>query len=218
MGDTVTAPISDTDRPLSLGRFFLVWLRLGAQSFGGGSVVLALIRRAAVEEYRWLSEAEFLRDWALIQLAPGINLIALTILIGRRVAGAKGIALALIGLLLPSALLTVLLTALYSRFSDRPEARAALRGILPATVGLGLRTAWQLALPVLRDSLRESRASFAVALALLLGSGFAAALWDHVPVVLLLCGAGAAAALFRLWQVQNSVPLSTPTGSSEKAP
>ncbi len=196
--ESSAAPIDDENRPLTLGRFFLVWLMLGAQSFGGGSVVLAGIRRAAVEDYQWTTEDQFVRDWALIQIAPGINLIALTILLGRRVAGKAGIALALAGLLLPSALITVLITLLYSHFAGRPEVRAALRGILPVTVGLGLRTSWQMALPLLRESSREGRASFVLSLLLIVGSGVAATLWSSLPVVLLLCGAGMVAALYRL--------------------
>jgi chromate transporter len=194
------AALDEENRPLSVGRFFLVWLLLGIQSFGGGSVVLAMIRRAAVEQYHWMTEAEFTREWALIQVAPGINLVAFIILIGRRVMGAKGVFLALAGLLLPSALITVLITSLYAHFSGRPEVRAALRGILPVTVGLGLRTSWQMALPMLRESSREGRASFILSLGLIIVCGAISAIWSTLPVVLLLCGSGLIAALFRLYR------------------
>jgi chromate transporter len=173
---------------------------LGVQSFGGGSVVLAMIRRAAVEQYGWISEAQFTRDWALIQVAPGINLIAFTILIGRQVFGKIGIALALAGMLLPSALITVLITLLYSQFENRPEVRAALRGILPVTIGLGLRTTWQMALPLLRESSREGRTSFVLSLMLIVLCGTVAAFWSGLPVVLLLCGSGLIAALYNLYR------------------
>lgn len=116
---------------------------LGFQAFGGGATTLTLIRRNVVEQQGWLSEAEFTRDWALVQIVPGINLLGLTILIGRRVAGAKGVALALLGLLLLSVTLTILLTALYERIQHLEVVRAALRGVIPATVGLGLLTTLQ---------------------------------------------------------------------------
>ncbi|HEX6632163.1 MAG TPA: chromate transporter, partial [Gemmatimonadaceae bacterium] len=70
------------------------------QSFGGGSATLYLIRRAAVTRNRWLTDEEFARYWGICQIAPGINILGLVILIGWRVAGAAGIALALGGLLL----------------------------------------------------------------------------------------------------------------------
>ncbi len=175
-------------QPSSL-KLFQVWLSLGLQSFGGGAATLALVRRAAVDTHGWVSEAEFARFWSLVQLAPGINLLALTVLIGRRTAGARGIALALAGLLLPSAGVTVLLTASYQRVQDTPLVRDALHGILPATVGLGLVTAWQIARPPLLESRRQGRGSFAVSLALLLAS-MAAAQWGHWPVLAVLLGAG----------------------------
>src|SRR5438094_7868654 len=88
-----------------------IWFGVGLHSFGGGATTLTLIRRAVVDRYGWLSEAEFTREWTLCQLAPGINLLALAILIGRRLGGARGVALALLGLLLPSVGVTIVMTA-----------------------------------------------------------------------------------------------------------
>ena len=169
--------------------FFRVWLSLGLQSFGGGAATLTLIRRAAVDTHGWVSEREFARFWSLVQLAPGINLVALTVLIGRRAAGTRGIALALAGLLLPSATVTILLTACYRRVQNEPLVRDALHGIIPATVGLGLVAAWQIARPALLQSRREGRASLAASLSLLLAAG-AAEWWGRAPVLVILLGAG----------------------------
>ena len=174
---------------------FRVWLSLGLQSFGGGAATLALIRRAAVDTHGWVTEAEFARFWSLVQLAPGINLLALTILIGRRTAGAKGLALAVAGLLLPSAAVTVGLTASYQRVQDTPLVRDALHGVLPATVGLGLVAAWQIARPALLQSRWEGKSSLAMSLALLLASA-AAARWGHLPVLVILLGAGSVGAFW----------------------
>ncbi len=183
----------------SLWLFLRVWLKLGLQSFGGGTATMALIHRAVVEEYRWISEAEFTRDWALVQLAPGINLLALTILIGQRVVGVKGIPVALGGLLLPSVTVTVLLTAYYARIQRLAVVQAALHGVIPATVGLGLLTAVQMALPPLAASRKEGRASLALSLFLLVGSGVAGVAL-HWPVILVLAAAGLIGALAHLRQ------------------
>jgi chromate transporter len=182
------------EAPPSLGRLLSLWLTLGFQSFGGGVATLTLIRRAFVEQHRWLTEAEFTRDWALCQIAPGINLLALTILIGRKLAGAGGVLVALLGLLLPSVSLTILITACYARFHDRAVVQAALRAVIPATVGLGAVTSWNMARPLLQESRREGRFNFGVSLALLIGAGLAAAA-GHLPVLLVLCAAGGLEAL-----------------------
>ena len=202
---------------LSPRRFFAIWLLLGAQSFGGGSASLALIRRAAVDAHGWLTEAEFARDWALVQLAPGINLLALIILIGRRWGGARGIALALGGLLVPSAIATVLMTVVYARFATLPLVQAALRGILPATVGLGLLTAFQIARPLLRQSRVESKLSLGVAVALICACAALAAVWARLPVLFILCGAGAVFALFR-GVTARATPENHPVADSSTTP
>ncbi len=162
---------------------------LSVQSFGGGTATLTLIRRAAVDEQGWVSGAEFGRFWGLVQLAPGINLLALTILLGRRVAGARGIALSLLGLLLPSAALTVLLTAGYVHVQSSVWVQAALRGIIPAVVGIGLVTAGQIALPLLKSSRRAGAAALALSLLVLTGAALAAWL-GHLPVLVILLSGG----------------------------
>jgi chromate transporter len=132
---------------------------------------LTLVRATAVDRYGWLSDEEFTRIWALCQAAPGINLLALTTLLGKRLAGARGILFSLVGLLFPSFVLTVLATALYSRIRNSPLIGAALRGVIPATVGLGLWTSWQMASSVLKSSRKEGPLSLLFCLSLLAGSG-----------------------------------------------
>jgi chromate transporter len=173
-----------------------IWLSIGLQSFGGGAATLYLIRRAAVEQHAWLSDEEFAHYWGICQIAPGINILGLVILIGWRVCGVLGIALALLGLLLPSAAITVALTALYAGMKDQPLVRAALRGVVPATVGLGLLLIYGMARPPLHASRREGRGSLALSVAVLLGSALLVGL-AQVSVLATLWGAGALVALMQ---------------------
>lgn len=182
----------------SLWQFFRVWLTLGCQSFGGGMATLALIRRAVVEQHGWVSEADFTRDWALVQVAPGINLLGLIILIGRNVAGARGVFLALFGLLFPSVTIAILLTLFYTHVQSAPVVQAALRGVLPAVLGIGLLTSGQMARPPLQESRLESPSSLGLSLFLLIGSGLALALWRW-PVLLILNVVGLISA-FAAWR------------------
>jgi chromate transporter len=177
-----------------LGRLFGVWLGLGIQSFGGGAATQYLIRRTFVERYGWVEAGEFTRWWSICPVTPGINLLALTVLIGYRLGGAAGVALSLLGLLLPSVTITVAMTATYAVIRQMPVVQAALRGIVPATVGLGLLMSWQLAQPLFAASKQEGRRSVLWSGALLVAS-CAVSAWRHPPVVLILCLAGAAAAV-----------------------
>jgi len=183
------APIGDAP-PVPLARILRVWFGLGLQSFGGGVATLALIRRAAVEQEGWVSDLEFTRFWALCQVAPGINLFALTILIGRKTGGAAGIAAAVGGLVLPSVTITILMTAVYARIRNASAMQSALRGVLPATIGLGMVAAFQMVRPLAVAARAEGFVSLIVSLVVLFGSGAAVAVW-HLPVVAALIGAGA---------------------------
>lgn len=189
---------TSSQRP-SLWQLFRVWFQLGLQSFGGGMATLYMIRRAVVNHHGWLTASEFTRDWALCQAAPGINLICMTILVGRQVAGIPGALVAVFGLLLPSVAITITMTALYATFRDSALLQSAIHGVVPATVGLGLLLSVSMARPLLAASRRESNLSLVVGVILLVGSALALLLWQ-LPVILVLCTAGLVGALLSWWQ------------------
>ena len=192
----------------SLWRLLWIWFVLGLQSFGGGSATLFLIRRAAVERHGWLSAEEFTRDWALVQAAPGINLLCMTILVGRQVAGFAGAVVALVGLMLPSATITIVMTALYADLRNLPVIQAALRGVVPATVGLGLVLTVRMLSPLLAASRRESRMTLLVSVLILVASTAAVLLWQ-LPVPVVLCSAGAISGL-SLWRQRSQIRVGHP--------
>jgi chromate transporter len=123
---------------------FLIWLKIGATSFGGGVATQMLIYRNFVSQRQWMTPEEFAQDWAIIQFAPGINLIALAVTIGRRFGGAAGIAVSVFGMLTPAVAITIAMTALYVQVRDEPAVAGALRGITPALVGLSVAFLWRL--------------------------------------------------------------------------
>ena len=167
---------------------FRLWLAIGAQSFGGGTATQYLIYQAFVDRRRWLRPDEFAHGFSMCQLTPGINLLALTILLGWRLRGPTGVAVSLAGLLLPSVTITVLMTALYAGVRDHPVVRAALRGIVPATVGLGLLMSWQIARPLLAASRGIGNGSLLVDVLVLTTSGLLLLYFSPPIIALLLAG------------------------------
>jgi chromate transporter len=187
--------------PVSLRTLLTIWLGLGVQSWGGGSATLLLIRREVVERRAWMDADEFTRAWAICQVAPGINLLGLTILIGWKLRRSAGAAVALFGLLFPSVTITILLTAGYALVRNSSIVAAALRGVVPATVGLGLLLSWQMAAPLLKQARWSGVADFVVSLGILIGSAGALVFW-HPPVILVLIAGGAVGALWRMIRVR----------------
>ena len=108
--------ITERIRPhAGLWQLFATYFWIGIQSFGGGSATLYLMRQACLTR-GWLDEVEFTRAWALVQIAPGINLIKMAALIGRELRGWPGVVAAVAGLVLPSGCVTALDDR---RFRDR---------------------------------------------------------------------------------------------------
>ena len=132
-----------------------------------------------------MSAREFGEAWALSQLSPGIHLVALAGLIGRRAGGWRGVVAAVAGMMIPAAAITVALTAGYELIAASPIARAALAGVAPVTGGMTIATAGLL----VRASARHGRTHFAIDVAVSLAFVVAAAFLG-VPTLAAI-GAGA---------------------------
>lgn len=153
--------------PPSLLALFRIWLTIGATSFGGGPATLLLIQQNFVEKHRWLTPEEFAQSWAMLQFAPGINLIAVAVLIGRRLGGTAGITLSVLGMLAPAVAITMVMTAFYTRVREMPQVAGALRGITPALVGIGLALTWRLLKPPMRALQKRGRAQVGIGIGLI---------------------------------------------------
>lgn len=138
-----------TDR--SLLELARAWLTIGTQSVGGGASTLYLIRQVIVDRRGWLTHREFLEEWALSRLSLGVHLIAMTGLIGQRLAGERGVAVSVLAMVLPASVITTLMTAGYAAIRDQPLVGAILAGIGPATAGL----ATGMAIVLIRSAARE---------------------------------------------------------------
>jgi chromate transporter len=183
-------PTSETVPPkIGAWKLLGIFTLIGIQSFGGGSATLLLIRRAVVDKHGWLTEEEFTRYFALCQIAPGINLIALCILIGNKLAKFGGMLACLAGMLLPSVLITALLTVGFTVVQTWTAMQAALKGIVPATAGLSLILALELARPLLKQSQKEGKISFTISLAIIVSAAVFLSILQLPVILVLLVGA-----------------------------
>jgi chromate transporter len=174
---------------------FRIWASVGLQSFGGGASTQFLIQRAFIEKHRWMSMEEYTHLWGLCILTPGINLVALTVLIGRKLGGAWGIVISLAGLLLPSVIITCLLTAGFKTVENQPAVQAILRGVVPATGGIMLLVGLNFALPIIRRGYKEG-VLFLLASAVLMIACALAIILLKLSVIVVILGAILLGALF----------------------
>jgi chromate transporter len=126
--------------------FFVRFLALSLLSIGGAMATAPEMHRYLVGQRGWLEDGEFTSAVALAQAAPGPNVLFVPVL-GYQVAGLLGAAAALVGILLPSTLLSLGVSRWGARRRDTPGVRAFTAGLAPMTVALLFCAGWVLALP-----------------------------------------------------------------------
>lgn len=130
--------------PVSLKGSFLYFIRLGATAFGGPAVLVSHMHRDWVQKYRWVSQEDYDRGFALAQLAPGPLAAQLAIYLGWRTHRIVGATAAAIGLCLPAFIICVLLGALYIRVGHFTLLQSAFYGVNAAVVGIIAVNAYRL--------------------------------------------------------------------------
>ncbi|HEY2534852.1 MAG TPA: chromate efflux transporter [Xanthobacteraceae bacterium] len=158
-GGHVVVPVSRRTGFLSLAAFFLILLglpvvrgvvtapvlalfeafyRSGALVFGGGHVVLPLLREAFVTP-GWVSDNTFLAGYGAAQAIPG-PLFTFAAYLGAVVApsphGIFGAVLGLVAIFLPGLLILIGALPFWDKFRTRPSAQAIMRGVNATVVGL----------------------------------------------------------------------------------
>jgi chromate transporter len=187
--DLPTEASETTKTPITLPALFLAWAGIGFQSFGGGQSTLSLIQRKLVAQNGWITADDFAHANAISSMAPGVNLLAITILIGLQLAGPMGIVASLAGLLIPSIAVTIAMTAGYAEVRNLPPVVHAFHAIVPATVGIGCLTAWTLCRSFVGDSIKTgSKLEVGVSIAVIAAS--AILVWFKAPVFMVLIGGG----------------------------
>ncbi len=168
---------------------FAAFYRSGALVFGGGHVVLPLLREAFVAP-GWISDDAFLAGYGAAQAVPG-PLFTFSAYLGALVTpqphGIAGAALGLFGIFLPGILILIGTLPFWDAFRTRASAQAAMRGVNAAVVGLLGAALYN---PVWTTSVKSS-ADFAVALVCFV----LLVAWRAPPLVVVLVSACAGIAL-----------------------
>ena len=109
---------------------FLATLQLSAITFGGGFVIIPLMRKKFVEKLGWIDEQEMLDFTAIAQSSPGAIAVNASILVGYRVAGVPGALLTVCGTILPPLVIISVISLFYAAFRDNAIVSMAMAGML----------------------------------------------------------------------------------------
>ena len=119
---------------------FLTFLQIGAVSFGGGYGMISMIREQTVSR-GWLTEEELLNMIAVSESTPGPIAVNMATFVGSSQGGILGSLVATLGVVLPSFIIILLISALIRNFLKYKGVQAFLGGVRPCVVALILATA-----------------------------------------------------------------------------
>jgi chromate transporter len=118
-----------------LGQLAWRFLLMAFIAIGGANAIVPEMHRQVVEIESWMSDGEFAALFAIANVAPGPNLLIVT-LIGWHVAGVAGALVTTAAFIVPTSCLTYTLFGFWNRFRDAPWRRPVQNGLSAVTVGL----------------------------------------------------------------------------------
>ena len=165
----------------TLWQLFLSTLYISAFTFGGGFVIVTFMKKKFVDELHWIDEDEMLDLTAIAQSSPGSIAVNAAILVGWRVGGAAGIAIAVLGTLLPPMLILSIISFFYAAFASNRYVALTLRGMQAGVAAVILDVVCGLGSKVVKEH-------SALSIALML-CAFAATFFVKINVVFILLAA-----------------------------
>ena len=118
-----------------LWQIAMTFASLSLVAMGGANAVVPEIHRQIVGAHGWMNDATFAQLFAIAQAAPGPNIL-LASLIGWRVAGMAGLAVATLAMIVPSSVLAFTVGRLVNRLANGPWINVIKAGLVPVAVGL----------------------------------------------------------------------------------
>lgn len=110
-----------------LWTLFKSMFMLSACTFGGGFVIVSLMKKKYVEELQWLDEDEMLDITVITQSSPGPLPVNASVIIGYRMCGIPGSLAAVLGAILPPMIIISIISVFYNEFRTNTYIAIALQ-------------------------------------------------------------------------------------------
>lgn len=110
-------------------QLFVSTFYISAFTFGGGYVIIPLMKKKFADELHWIDDEEMLNLAAIAQSSPGAVAVNASILVGYRVAGVVGAAVSILGTVLPPLIIISVISLFYTAFRTNAIVSAVLKGM-----------------------------------------------------------------------------------------
>lgn len=130
---------------------FISSFMLSAFTFGGGYVIVPLLKKKYVNELKWINEDEMLDLVSIAQSSPGALTINASILVGYKVAGLKGALITVCGAALPPLIIITIISQFYELFMSNPIIQKVLMAMNIGVAAILIDVVYDLAKSALID-------------------------------------------------------------------
>ena len=175
-----------------LWKIFISTLYLSAFTFGGGYVIVSLMKKKFVDELHWIEEKEMLDLVAIAQSSPGAIAINGAIVVGYKLAGITGVLISIIGTIIPPFVIISVISFFYELFASNVYVQQVLTGMQAGVGAVIACVVFDMGSGIVRS---KSILSMCIMIA-----AFVAGYVFNVNVVLIILACGALGAVLTLAQ------------------
>ncbi len=133
-------------------QLYVVFLRIGGLTFGGGLAMLPMLKYELVEKKNWITEEDLLDCYAIGQCTPGIIAVNTSTYVGYKRKGVMGGIVSTMGMITPSVVIITLVAICLQAFIENVWVQHALMGVRAVVCALMLNTVVTLAKKSLKNA------------------------------------------------------------------
>lgn len=127
-----------------LKKLFFSTLTLSAFTFGGGYVIVSLLKRKFVDELHWIDESEMMDLIAIAQSSPGAVAVNGAIVVGYKLCGLPGVLFAILGAILPPFVIITIISGFYTLFKENAVIQSVLTGMRAGVGAVIVSVVWDM--------------------------------------------------------------------------
>ena len=162
-----------------LWKIFVSTLYLSAFTFGGGYVIVTLMKKKFVDEYHWIGEDELV---AIAQSSPGAIAVNGAIVVGYKLLGIPGALVAILGTILPPFVIIAAISVCYNVFRSNFFVAQMLSGMQAGVGAVIASVTYDMGAPIVKEKDPMS-------LVIMLGAFLAACILEiNVVYIVIVCG------------------------------
>ena len=139
------------ERSKVIGKIFVSTLYLSAFTFGGGYVIVTLMKKKFVDEYHWIEENEMLDLVAIAQSSPGAIAVNGAIVVGYKLAGILGALVAILGTILPPFVILSVISVCYNAFRSNYYVAQMLSGMQAGVGAVIASVTYDMGAPIVKE-------------------------------------------------------------------